>query len=64
MTNGNLNLNYVGILLSNQNSANPINTHADSNIRELVMISLAVSKPIDLVNACFNGIEEEAHGNP
>ncbi|ELE1939531.1 DUF1837 domain-containing protein [Vibrio cholerae] len=64
MTNGNLDLNYVGILLSNQNSANPINTHADSNIRELVMISLAVSKPIDLVNACFNGIEEEAHGNP
>ncbi len=64
MANGNLDLNYVGILLSNQNSANPINTHAASNIRELAMISLAMSKPNELVNACFEGIEEEAHGNP
>ncbi len=64
MANGNLNLNYVGILLSNQNSANPINNHADSNISELVMISLAMSRPNELVTACFEGIEEEAHGNP
>lgn len=64
MANGNLDLNYVGILLSNKNSANPINTHADSNISELVMISLAMSKPNELVTACFEGIEEEAHGNP
>ncbi|WP_055648496.1 Hachiman antiphage defense system protein HamA [Shewanella sp. Sh95] len=64
IANGNLDLNYVGILLSNQNSANPINTHADSNISELVMISLAMSKPIEFVTACFEGIEEEAHGNP
>lgn len=64
MANGNLDLNYAGILLSNQNSANPINAHADSNIRELVMISLAMSKPNELVTACFDGIEEEAHGNP
>lgn len=64
MANGNLDLNYAGILLSNQNSANPINAHADSNIHELVMISLAMSKPNELVTACFDGIEEEAHGNP
>lgn len=64
IANGNLDLNYAGILLSNQNSANPINAHADSNIRELVMISLSMSEPNDLVNACFDGIEEEAHGNP
>lgn len=64
MANGNLDLNYAGILLSNQNSANPINAHADSNIRELLMISLSMSKPNELVTACFDGIEEEAHGNP
>lgn len=64
MANGNLDLNYAGILLSNQNSANPINAHVDSSIRELVMISLAMSKPNELVTACFDGIEEEAHGNP
>ena len=64
MANGNLDLNYAGILLSNKNSANPINAHADSNIRELVMISLAISNPNELVTACFDGIEEEAHGNP
>ncbi|MEL7982789.1 Hachiman antiphage defense system protein HamA [Vreelandella titanicae] len=64
MANGNLDLNYAGILLSNQNSANPINAHADSNIRELVMISLSMSEPNELVDACFDGIEEEAHGNP
>lgn len=64
MANGNLDLNYAGILLSNQNSANPINAHADSNIRELVMISLSMSKPNELVTACFDGLEEETHGNP
>lgn len=64
MANGSLDLNYVGILLSNENSANPINAHAESNIRELVIISLATSKPNELVNACFDGIEGEAHGNP
>lgn len=63
MVNGNFDLNYVGIFLSNKNSVNLINVYVDSNICELVMILLVIFNFNELVIVCFDGIEEEVYGN-
>lgn len=57
---GKLNLQYVGLLLSNSNAASHVNRHTERKLHNLVMISLGISQPDDLISACFNDIEEEA----
>ena len=64
MANDKLDLSYVGLLLSNINSKSKIDQHSDGRLRDLVMISLGVDGPSQLVDDCFEGIEEEACGDP
>jgi hypothetical protein len=64
MANGNLDLNYVGLLLSNHNSKSNVNQHTEGNLRNLVMISLGIVEPSLLVQESFDGIEEKVYGNP
>lgn len=57
MAQGRLDLQYVGLLLSNTNSKSHVDRHTNSDLRNLVMISLGVDEPNSLVRECFNGIE-------
>ncbi|MGE4285098.1 MAG: Hachiman antiphage defense system protein HamA [Phycisphaerae bacterium] len=56
---GRLDLLYVGLLMSNTNAASLVKSHTENNLRNLVMISLGVEHPNDLISACYDGIEEE-----
>ena len=63
MARGRLDLQYVGLLLSNTNSKARIDRHTNGDLRNLVMISLGVDDPNSLVRDCFDGIEEDADGD-
>ena len=63
MARGRLDLQYVGLLLSNANSKSHVDRHTDSDLRNLVMISLGISDPHGLVTHCFDGIEEDVDGD-
>ena len=58
-----LDLGYVGLLLSNTNSRSHVERHTNGDLRNLVMISLGVDNPNSLVRDCFDGIEEDVHGD-
>jgi hypothetical protein len=64
MAQGRLDLSYVGLLLSDDNSKSKVNEHTTADLRSLVMISLGIDAPASLVEECFNGIEESAYANP
>ncbi len=64
MAQGRLDLSYVGLLLSDANSKSKVNEHTTADLRSLVMISLGIDAPGNLVEDCFNGIEESAYANP
>jgi len=63
MARGRLDLQYVGLLLSNQNSKASVARHTNGSLRNLVMISLSIDNPNALVRDCFDGIEEDADGD-
>ncbi len=63
MAQGRLDLQYVGLLLSNTNSKACVARHTNGDLRDLVMISLGVHDPNSLVRDCFDGIEEDADGD-
>ena len=63
MTHGKLDLQYVGLLLSNTDSKARVDRHTNGDLRNLVMISLGVDNPNALVRDCFEGIEEDADGD-
>jgi len=63
MARGKLYLQYVGLLLSNENSKVHVCQHTSSELRNLVMISLGVDDPDGLIRDCFDGIEEDADGD-
>lgn len=61
---GRLDLQYVGLLMSNANARSHVDRHTSGDLRHLVMISLGVDDPNGLVQDCFDGLEEEANGDP
>jgi hypothetical protein len=63
MARGRLDLQYVGLFLSNTNSKANVDRHTSSDLRNLVMISLGVDDPNGLTHDCFDGLEEEANVN-
>lgn len=63
MARGRLSLQYVGLLLSNTNSKSHVDRHTNSDLRNLVMISLSVDDPKGLVDRCFDGLEESDDGD-
>lgn len=64
MAQGDLDLSYVGFLLSNARSRPQVNRHTTADLRNLVMVSLSVEAPDSLVTDCFRKIEESVYGNP
>lgn len=63
LAGGKLDLQYVGLLLSNTNSKACVDRHTNGGLRNLVMISLNIDNPNALVRDCFDGIEEDANGD-
>lgn len=63
MAQGRLDLQYVGLLLSNTNSKACVDRHTNNDLRNLVMISLGLDDPNSLVRDCFDGIGEDANGD-
>ena len=64
MAQGRLDLSYVGLLLSDDKSKSKVHEHTTAELRSLVMISLGIDAPGNLVEDCFDGIEEIAHADP
>jgi len=64
MAQGRLDLSYVGLLLSDDKSKSKVHEHTTAELRSLVMISMGIDAPGNLVEDCFDGIEEIAHADP
>ena len=64
MAQGRLDLSYVGLLLSDDKSKSKVHEHTTAELRSLVMISLGIDAPGNLVEDCFDGIEEIANADP
>lgn len=63
MARGRLDLQYVGLLLSNTNSKSHVDQHTNGDLRNLVMISLGIDDPNGLIDQCFDGLEESDNGD-
>jgi hypothetical protein len=64
MAKGRLDLSYVGFLLSDTESKSKVDQHTEGSLRSLVMISLGMDSPTQIVIDCFEGIEAEVYDNP
>lgn len=53
-----LDINYVGLLISNHNAKNHINNHTSNSLNNLLMISLGVKNPERMVKEAFDKLEE------
>jgi len=53
-----LEIDYVGLLMSNQNARNAVNTHTSNDLKGLLMISLGLKKPEEMVQQVFERLEE------
>ncbi|MGF6990528.1 hypothetical protein M2150_001793 [Lachnospiraceae bacterium PM6-15] len=53
-----LEINYVGLLMSNLNAKRIINEHTENKLRNLLVISLGVQQPEGIVNQVFTELEE------
>ena len=63
MALGRLDLQYVGLLLSNTNSKSYVDQYTNGDLRNLIMISLGIDDPNGLIAQCFEGIEESDDGD-
>lgn len=52
-----LQIDYVGLLMSNQNAKNHINKHTDNKLHNLLMISLGMHAPQTIVTQAFEELE-------
>ena len=52
-----LQIDYVGLLMSNQNARNAVNTHTSNDLKRLLMISLGLKKPEEIVQQAFDQLE-------
>lgn len=55
--NNNLHIDYVGMLMSNQDAKNAVNKHTSNNLHNLLMISLGMQNPENVVKQAFAGLE-------
>jgi hypothetical protein len=53
-----LQLQYVGLLMSDTRSADRLNQHTDNSLHRLAVISFGLDSPNSIVNSCFDGLEE------
>lgn len=53
-----LQLDHVGLLVSNQNTSDQVKRNAESSMRRLAVMSLCLSDPIASVESSFEGLED------
>lgn len=53
-----LTIEYVGLLMGNQNAKNPINKHTPNVLRNLLMISLGIRNPEKVIESSFEKLED------
>ncbi|MEA4986441.1 MAG: Hachiman antiphage defense system protein HamA [Anaerovorax sp.] len=58
-TTNKLRIDYVGFLMSNQNAKNTVNKHTSNNLKSLLMISLGMQKPAEIIQQAFKRLEED-----
>ena len=52
-----IDVNYVGLLMSNLNVHNYINNHSKKELRNLLMISLGMNDPVSIIEQAFKQLE-------
>jgi hypothetical protein len=52
-----LHLDYVGLLMSNHSAKNPVNKHTSDDLHNLLMVSLGLQNPEDIVKQAFDRLE-------
>lgn len=57
---GRLQIDHVGLLVSNKNTAAHVQRNASSTIQRLAVISLGLSNPDKIVAACYEDIENQS----
>lgn len=55
---GRLQLDHVGLLVSDEKAHERVKTHASTSVRRLAVMSLAFDKPEDIIKDCFDKIEQ------
>ena len=53
-----LQLDHVGLLVSNQNTSDQVKRNAESSMRRLAVMSLCLSDPIASVESSFEGLKD------
>ncbi|MSS11821.1 MULTISPECIES: Hachiman antiphage defense system protein HamA [Clostridia] len=53
-----LKIDYVGLLMSNNNAKKVVNKHTNDNLKNLMMISLGMKEPEEIVQQAFKRMEE------
>jgi hypothetical protein len=53
-----LNIDYVGLLMSDLNAPARVKVHADGPIHRLAMISFGIESPASIVDPCYEELEE------
>lgn len=54
-----LQIDYVGLLMSNKNARNTVNAHTPNELKRLLMISLGLNEPASIVTEVFDRLEGE-----
>lgn len=52
-----LHIDYVGLLMSNHNAKNSVNKHTSNDLHNLLMISLGIQNPEEIVKQAFERLE-------
>ena len=63
MVQGNLELNYVGLIFGDSKSKERVHQNTAAELERFVMISFGVDDPEKLASDCFDRIEELAYGS-
>jgi len=56
---GKVETDYVGLLLSNSNASTPVDKHTPNTLHNLLMISVAMHSPENVVKEAFDKVENE-----
>jgi hypothetical protein len=53
-----LQIDYVGLLMSNHSAKNTVNKHTSNNLKSLLIISLGMQNPEEIIQQAFERLEE------
>jgi len=55
----NLDIDYVGLLMSDLRTSEKFHKHTDNSIHRLAVISFSLDSPISIIGPCYEGLEDE-----